>query len=390
MDKLVQRDPGTLGIIINSTLVQLAGPPCPLPTDGICHHAICFQLNIDADEIAGGGSSGDFIDLIPPGGSVPSIGLYYVYDTGTWSLYSDLGSCSLVQSITAGVWMKISVQFWTEGSSPKMKLIVDGTESDPGAGSSSDYGTFWAGCYFHGPVNKHSIRRINVVANPLSAEEDFFFPPDTFDSTTGTGITVTSDTITIDATEDAYAYVALDPVYASCASCGSPPSPTDTVVVNIAGLTSCGCIKTGFGGSFSIAPSMDGDYTLPYTDDIDGPIFEFIDNDAWVGSITTYTSSEDCTGDTLCCDDSEPCTWDTYCDIFGIRLMLHYNTTDDLWTFFLDFGGGAADPKTFEAIGLITECWGNGASADNQIGCSSPTGAFGTGTVTGGVVTLSW
>lgn len=384
---------------------QATSPPeitCELPTvDGaICPHSLCFDLKIEQAEIDDD-FAGDVIDFLGSGrgASDPLMGLFPQYGSNLWGFFSDAGEVDITTETPAGEWFPVKIELWTEGSVPKMKFTLNGVESATGDATSADITGLLVGANLFSTSRDHrSIRNVQLIANPSSAEEDFIFPPDSFDSVTGSAITISGGVITIDGTGFNYAIKNLDPAYGVCTDCGEgvPTDDTPSVTVEISGVTSCGCVCTNpIAGdldcsdperthqSVIVTPAFDGLYTLPFREDLDGPIFELIDDTAAVGSVDFYDISVDCTE---CSGEECPET----IDLVGIRLMVHYNTLDGLWTFFCDVGGGTANPKTFEAIGLITDCWGNGGTTHNQVGCSGALGVFGTGAMTGGDITLTW
>lgn len=377
-------------------------PPCPLPDidDSNCPHALCFELLIRQEEIDAD-NAGDIVDFLGSGRdpSFPLMGLFPVYGAVQWNFYTDSDSLTVTSIITADEWFPVRIEFWTVSSAPKVKITVNGVESTVGNATVADWTGILFGANFSGSnVNHRSIRNIHLTANPDSAEVGFDFPPDVFDSITGSGITVADGVITIDTTGNAYAIKNLDPSYGICADCGEgvPTDDTPSVTVNISGVVSCGCVCANPNEddrdcsdpgrthqSIIVTPSFDGEYVLPFREDIDGPIFELIDDTAVVGSADGYDNSADCSD---CFGEPCPVTE----DLVGIRILVHYNSVDQVWTCFCDVGGGATNPKLYEAIGITTDCWGNGGRAHNQIGCDTVLGTFGTGTMSGGDVDLTW
>lgn len=369
---------------------------CALPSveGGRCPHALCFELKIGSAELAHPTFSIDVMDILGSGrdASFPLMGLFPIYSSNEWVFYTDEDSLTVVSAVTADVWFPVRLEFWTEGSTPKVKLIVNGVESSAGNATIQDWTGILFGANFVFSPAQRSIRNISLTANPSSLEEDFNFPPQSFNTITGSGITATDGLITVDTSSNAYATKNLDPNYGICAECADGiPTPDDTITVDISGVISCACtqIRVGENSSITIGPSFDGEYMLTFTEDIAGPIFRFIDYDAVVGTQITWRTTSDCTGDRQCCDDSDPCT-STVCVLQGISMFLHYNTVDQLWTFYCFIGFNHISGFLYQPIGLITDCWGNGVTQTNQVGCASPLGVSGTGAMTEGDITISW
>lgn len=188
-------------------------PPvvCELP-DGDCPHAICFELNLDADDT----SDRDFIELDQ------SVSMYY---DGNWQIYGQSGSESLAPSGTVfGVWHSFVIQITRiDDTTTHIEWSVDGvsgTGFDDVTGSSFTSSNIIFGA-INGSGNAHrSLRNIFVVSNPDTSEEDFSFPPDSFDSFSGGASIVGGELRIDDIVGDAYAEKDFDPAYnLACAPC---------------------------------------------------------------------------------------------------------------------------------------------------------------------------
>jgi hypothetical protein len=197
---------------------------CSLPAD-TCPHAICFEVNIDAQEVSDNSFSEDFISAeAADASSLFAVDVDYQDFGGgaLWYLYTRDSTQSTVPisgndpSLLPGVWHCIQISIVGIVGGFRLRLTVDGVTASGTADvtSLSDFGRFIAGNdSSHGLSVHRSIRNISVLANPSTAEENFIFTGDSFNSLTG-GASIVGDTVRFDAglgTSFNYALKTLSP-----------------------------------------------------------------------------------------------------------------------------------------------------------------------------------
>ena len=183
---------------------------CSLPTAS-CPHAVCFAVNIDALEVSENAYSEDFISAEAPDGSLLfAVDVDYV-DFGGGALWyahtrDDTQSTVPIKdnnpSILSDTWHCIEIAIVAITGGFSIRLTVDGVASSSWADVTSlkNIGRFIAGNdQSHGLSVHRSIRNVSVLGKPGTAEQDFHFAPDSFDSLVGGASIVGGDTLRCDA-----------------------------------------------------------------------------------------------------------------------------------------------------------------------------------------------
>ncbi len=184
---------------------------CALPEGVDCPHSVCFELKLDSSDT----SSHDFLEV--RGGSHVRLGMYY---DGSWQIYSDTDNATAAAT-NPNDWHSFVLQFYAPGDGTvRCKWSVDAVAQteievvDAGEDAFTYLGNNFLFGAKQGSGNPHrTLRNVAVKANPSSAEEDFSFPPDSFDSLIG-GAAIVAGELQIDATgSDCYAEKDFDPGY---------------------------------------------------------------------------------------------------------------------------------------------------------------------------------
>lgn len=198
---------------------------CPIPF-GSCH-AVCFQVNIDQQEVNAGGQSGNFIEFFSSSKNIVC-GVFADYGSKVWTGYiQDLNTNNFAEqnvpfggTITA-VWVTVQFNVQTFNNQIQGQVIVNGIASPFWTGYSgtinqhAPFDAFRAGADLGGPSNHHSIRIIGVSTFIGSGENAYnFVPGDSFDSFT-TGASIVNNTLRVDsgAAANTYAQKNLSPNY---------------------------------------------------------------------------------------------------------------------------------------------------------------------------------
>lgn len=198
--------------------ITSCGGTCSLP-EGDCPHAICAEFWFDANDT----SNGDVIHLHSNSNDA---GFYL--DGTTWRLYVGASNILAVPAVNIReTWHTVKIKTTYAGSGTvNWSLEVDGV-SDTGDAP-------WAECdpiteirtgslFFASGDAHRLIRCITSLGNPDSAEEDFGFPTQSFDSFTG-GASIVGGQLRIDslAGADAYGEKDFDPGYDIACPCRCP------------------------------------------------------------------------------------------------------------------------------------------------------------------------
>lgn len=173
--------------------------------------------------------------------------------------------------------------------------------SDTGTISSpAVYATLFVGSYFASNIEPIDLKGIQLIANPDSEEEDFIFPDDSFDSTVGSGQSISGDTVTItgDSSGTTIGYIKnLDPAHDL--ECFIDCPVDETICVTFAGIEACEC-KDSAGYQYTFDDSvLNGTYELTKTIDL-------LDVQQWEGdgptvNVQRWNTDEACEEDA---DDS--------------------------------------------------------------------------------------
>lgn len=184
---------------------------CGLPV-GDCPHSVCVQFKLDGDDT----SNQDIVEFFA---DVFGHGWGFFYEDGNWNMYgfnfAEDTTGSLAASDVFDTWHALSVQMRTSGTVVTVQWSVDGV-------SGTSFDTYWHGTLagtlrcgaFSGSGDAHrTIRCVTVLANPATDEQDFNFPPGSFDSFVG-GAAIVGGQLRIDSTAaDVYADKFLSPAY---------------------------------------------------------------------------------------------------------------------------------------------------------------------------------
>lgn len=184
--------------------------PCALPSID-CSHAICFSFNVATAELSDGYyDTGYLVEMTD--GINPYFQSYpFIQSDGlggyTASFYCATGPTSIQIDMPMTLedffdhWHSISIKI----SPLFVTLCAYGvTKSVEQNGAVPDLNGLFVGSdqAFPGPVSI-SLKDIKFLSNPDTAEPDFIFPADSFDSTIGSGQSIAGDTVIISSSDSA-------------------------------------------------------------------------------------------------------------------------------------------------------------------------------------------
>jgi len=342
---------GTLYNVADSRCCPSGCSACALP-DGECPQTICVDVRFDADD----DSDGDIIDLQNSGDLTNFVGIYPVISPYGWQLYTNATLISFIAADNPrgdGLFHRISATFiQTSSSTVSVTFTVDGVSDIPrtitfDTSAPLDFDSLLVGSNFHvvGTNSHRTIKCVSLLANPSSSEQDFIFPPDSFDSFTA-GASIVSGQLRIDSSGDDYAEKILDPPHrlicgaqgaccidAVCSikteeecndadgiyhgddtNCEDPSDPCahcindEHLCATFSGIDTC-CYPIPGVGAIKISGGMNGSFTLPRTVDSGGGVGQW-EGPGGMVHIKQWNSG--------ICDDGEP---DLECDCPTYILM---------------------------------------------------------------------
>lgn len=223
---------GTPSVLVDPDLVKvLAQPeecPCALP-DTPCPHAICFSFNIATADLSGGYyDAGYQVKMLLSGGDVVTA-FAYIQDDGMGGYKAGYFFDGVTIEVPMALadffdhWHHITAKYISDEIRWEVCAYgVTGTAiNDRGNVDQLFVGSSSA---FPGPVDVQ-IKDIKFLGNPGAGEPDFIFPTDSFDSTIGSGQSISGDTVHVvcsDSADNGY-LASLSPewlFHCPCSCCG--------------------------------------------------------------------------------------------------------------------------------------------------------------------------
>jgi hypothetical protein len=241
---------------------------CMLP-DGDCPHTVCIDVQLDAED----DTDGDVIDFLNSGDSTNIIAVFPTVGTTGWELYGGSPETDIFISTPDprgdGLVHHISVTLTrVDDSTVAATLTVDGTSSsanltiDTAASTNYDQLLIGSNNRTLGTASHRTVKCASLLANPGSTEEEFNFPPDSFDSLTS-GASIVAGALRVDSSSDAYGTKGFDPAYdlicAQTCTCETPPGTP--IPQHVAGTITLNCDCEEFCGVSSHVEIVDDDLT---------------------------------------------------------------------------------------------------------------------------------
>lgn len=175
--------------------------PCPTQADS-CDHVICFSFNIATQELSGGYYDAGYQMRLSLSGTRTEYGVAYIYDPGDGNYLAGFAASGAFVEVPMTLvqffdnWHDISIIY--RGRYDLVQVCAYGSIDTGGytfgAGGIKDAVFVGSEAAFPGPVDVQ-IKNITMLSNPDTAEEDFIFPTDSFDSTIGSGQSIDGDIV---------------------------------------------------------------------------------------------------------------------------------------------------------------------------------------------------
>lgn len=269
-------------VLVDPDLVNVLASPgcdCALPV-ATCPHALCFEVNPASEELSDGyWDSGYVAALRSTVGTNDIVRPYiYIYDSGGGAY---IAGCAVASSLFSGPsievpttladffgkWHCVTVKM---SFNTQFTITLEAYGSTDTANVSLDIGNSLALELFIGSQDAFpgtvdlQIKNIKLLANPGSAELDFIFPVTSFDSTVGSGQSISGDTVLVSNTDGGRnGYVKeLTPNYDMLCPCSASICDDFTGMTthgSVTGTGLAGCSTDGAGATCE--PGSSGGWT---------------------------------------------------------------------------------------------------------------------------------